>query len=401
MQRMNEILTPRQQEFFFADDKRINLLTGSVRSGKTYVSLLKFAMFVAASEKDSRFLFSGATLTTLKRNCLDLLMDLVGKSNFYYSLASKEGRLFGRRCFFEGASDSTSEQKIRGLTLKGAYCDEITLYNENFVSMLLSRLSVEGAKLFATCNPDSQNHYIKKKYIDRQNDLDCINWHFVLNDNTFLSREYIENLSKEYTGVFYDRYILGLWVKAEGLVYPMYDNTVATKDREYSRYIVSMDYGILNPTAMILWGESGGKWYATKEYYHSGRETSHQKTDEEYYDELVRLAGDVRVDRVIIDPSASSFITLIKRKGKFKVRKADNTVIEGIQHTASALTEKRILFNDCCKRTIEEFELYSWDEKKEQDAVIKENDHAMDAVRYMVQTMKISVPKRKYNSIMQ
>lgn len=393
---METVLSKKQERFLLDDDKRINLLTGSVRSGKTYVSLLKFILFVAQSDKNSNFLMVGVSLTTLKRNCLDLLLDLAGSTNFWYSLNRKEGRLFGRKIFLEGAGDSTSEQKIRGLTLTGAYCDEVTLYKENFFTMLLSRLSVRGAKVYATCNPDAPSHYIKKRYIDRRNELSCKVWEFKIDDNTFLDPEYVENLKREYTGVFYDRYVLGKWVKAEGLVYQMYDNTVETVDRPYEEYMVSMDYGIQNPTAMILWGRIGDTWYATKEYYYSGREEKVQKTDEQYYHELEKLCDGVNVRTVIIDPSASSFIALIRQKKKFKARHADNAVLEGIQHTASALANKKILFNDCCVRTIDEFDAYSWDEKKENDTPIKENDHAMDAVRYFVQTMRLFKTKKRY-----
>lgn len=393
-QNLNEILTSKQQKFLFAEDKRLNFLSGSVRSGKTYVSLLKFALFVAESPKEARFLFCGVTLTSLKRNCLDILVDLVGQNNMWYSLNKKEGRLFGRMIFLEGASDSTAEQKIRGMTLIGAYCDEVTLFKEDFFSMLLTRLSTKSAKMYATCNPDAPTHYIKKKFIDNE-ELDCSDWKFVIADNTFLEQDYIDNITREFTGVFYDRYILGKWVKAEGLVYPMYDNTVENKDRDYEEYVVSMDYGTQNPTAMLLWGRVNDTWYAIKEFYHSGRETNDQKTDEQYYEDLEKLCGDLPVKKVIIDPSAASFIVLVKQKGRYKPVKADNNVKDGIQRTATLLNKRHLLFNECCERTIEEFNMYSWDEKKD-DEVIKENDHSMDAVRYLVNTMRLYKNKQEY-----
>lgn len=398
---LDDILTKKQQEFFKADDKRLNFLSGSVRSGKTYVSLLKFALdVVGKSPPGSQFLMCGNTLSTLKRNCLSVLLDLVGQNNFWYSINRKEGMLFGRKIYLEGASDETSEHKIRGMTLSGAYCDEITLFPQSFVSMLLTRLSTPNAKLYATCNPDSPNHYIKTEYIDAK-DLDCATWTFALRDNTFLTEEFLESMEKEFKGVFYRRFILGEWCKAEGLVYPMFSdaNVVPTVERNYEQYCVSMDYGILNPTAMILWGLCGGVWYAVREYYHSGRETNEQKTDEQYYRELERLCGDLYVSYVYIDPSASSFITLVRQRGRFHVVHANNAVMEGIQHTASALDEKRIMINDCCQMTIREFGLYSWDSKSDGDAVIKENDHAMDAVRYFVQTRRLYRQQGNYKSI--
>ncbi len=198
---------------------RINILSGSVRSGKTWISLVLWAFWIASMPKEGNYLMSSKTLVSLERNVLTLLEKLVGRDNFSYSIAKKEGILFDRRIFFEGASDSRSESKIRGLTLTGAYCDELTLFDENFFSMLLSRLSDSGAKLFATTNPDSPFHWLKKKYIDRADELDMLFETFHISDNTFLDKEYVENLKKEYSGVYYDRYILGLWKAAEGVIY--------------------------------------------------------------------------------------------------------------------------------------------------------------------------------------
>lgn len=392
-------LTERQKEFLFAKDKRINLLSGSVRSGKTYISLLKFGLWVASMPPDAEFLMVGKTAGSLNRNCFGYMYQFFGEQNFHVSHGMKGSTLFGRKVWIAGANDIRSENQIRGMTLAGAYCDEVTLYPENFWAMLLTRLSYPGAKVFATCNPDNPTHFIKEDYIDRAEELDCAVWNFLLTDNTHLGQEYLENITREFKGVFYNRFILGEWVKAEGLVYPMYDNTVKTEDREYAQFCISMDYGILNPTAMILWGLCDGTWYAVKEYYHSGRETNEQKTDEQYYKELEKLVGDSPCRELIIDPSAASFITLVRQRGKFSVRQANNSVIEGIQHTASVISEKRILVNDCCKNTIKEFGLYSWDERGQQDAVIKEHDHAMDAVRYFVMTKRIYRKQEKYKPI--
>lgn len=189
---------------------------------------------------------------------------------------------------------------------------------------------------------------------------------------------------------------------AEGIIYPMFgkQTTVPTIERKYSRFAISMDYGIQNPTAMLLWGLCDGVWYLIDEYYHSGRETNRQKTDQEYYEDLERLAGERAIECLIIDPSATSFIALVKQKKRFRVRKAKNDVIDGIQKTASALQMGKIKVNDCCKQTIKEFGLYSWDQKNGEDRPIKDNDHAMDALRYFVETMNIMKPKSEYNSIL-
>ena len=222
---MNKVYTPKQRELMRLWQKnklkRINLLEGSVRSGKTWISLVLWAFWVATMPKDKNYLMVAKTLTSLRRNCLDLLQDLVGAKYFTYSLSKKEGCLFGRKIYLEGVNDARAESKIRGMTLIGAYCDELTLFTEDFFAMLLSRLSEKGAKIIATTNPDSPNHWLMTKYINRiaEDDLDMYVEKFLIDDNTFLDKEYVDNLKKEYTGVFYDRYILGMWKRAEGIVF--------------------------------------------------------------------------------------------------------------------------------------------------------------------------------------
>jgi len=226
---LNEMLNPKQIDFMLRDDKRTNLLTGSVRSGKTYISLLKWAIFVGSMPENCEFLMTGKTITALKRNCLGLLEDLVGTNNFKYSLSSKEGTLFGRKVWLEGANDIKAESKIRGMTLAGAYIDELTQIPEDFYSMLLSRLSVKGAKLYATTNPDTPTHWVKREIIDNE-EIDKSVWHFTFDDNEILKKEneeYFENLKREYKSmgdVYYQRFILGLWVLAEGIIYKQFAN---------------------------------------------------------------------------------------------------------------------------------------------------------------------------------
>lgn len=230
--------------------KRINLLEGAVRSGKTWISLIIFALWVALQPKDTTFLMVGKTLTSLKRNCLDLLQQLIGEKNFAYNLSRKEALLFGKVVYLEGTNDSRAEGKIRGMTLTGAYCDEVTLFAEDFFSMLLSRLSMPGAKLFATTNPDSPQHWFNVKYIKRANELDMSIFKFTIDDNPFLDKAYVENLKKEYTGVFFKRFILGLWVVADGACYPQFaDNPEAyivdkLPEHDGARFIsIGIDWG--------------------------------------------------------------------------------------------------------------------------------------------------------------
>ena len=399
---MPSLITTKQRQFLLEPFSRINLLEGSVRSGKTWISLVKWAMFVRSRPQGELFMMVGKTREALQFNCIGLLEDLAG-ADFKCNARSNVGYLYGREIRLLGANDEKAASKIKGSTLAGAYIDELSEIPESFYKMTLSRLSVSGAVLLATTNPDSPNNYVFTDIIENEN-ISRRCWKFLLDDNTFLPKEYIENIKKEYTGVFFERYILGNWVIAEGLVYPDYDNTVKTEPRDYTEYAVSMDYGTQNPTVMLLWGRHGGTWYAVREYEHSGRETNIQKTDAEYYAELEKLCSDVPVQagakiELIIDPSAASFIAVAQQGHRFKVRKADNDVLNGIRNTASALSDRRILINDCCARTIREFGLYSWDSRAAEDAVIKEDDHGMDAVRYFIQTKKIYKDRRYYADV--
>lgn len=227
--KIDELLNPKQLDFILYEDRRINLLTGSVRSGKTYISLLKWAIFVSQMPKECEFLMTGKTITSLKRNCLGLLQDLVGSKNFTFSTSQKSGKLFGRQIWLEGANDERAESKIRGMTLAGAYVDELTQIPEDFYRMLLSRLSVKGAKFYATTNPDSPNHWVKVDVIDNE-EIDKKIWNFNFDDNEILKREneeYFEQLKNEYQSmgsVFFNRFILGLWCVSEGLIYQQFLN---------------------------------------------------------------------------------------------------------------------------------------------------------------------------------
>ena len=395
------MLTSKQEIWLNEQDARINLLYGSVRSGKTFISLLKYALKVGEYPIESQHLLVGRTLTTLKRNCLLLLKDLIGDS-FKYSLSQKTGSLFGRTVFFEGANDERAEAKIRGLTLATAYIDELTLIPEDFYKMLLSRLSITNAKLYATTNPDSPMNYVKTNIIDNDKiDKKCVK--FTIDENTFLDPEYVLQIKNEYTGVFYDRYILGDFVVADGLVYPNFDKNShisKTENRNYVKYYISNDYGTQNSCVFLLWGLGiDSVWYCVKEYYHKGRDGK-QKTVDEYYADLLDFAKDCKILQFIRDkaPIAASFNLHLRRKGDFVSRDCDNEVLAGIQDVATALNRRLIKINDCCINTIREFEMYSWNKNKPTDEPIKENDDAIDAVRYFVRTLKITQPK--YESLL-
>ena len=372
--------------------KRINILHGSVRSGKTWISLALWAFWVLSMPRDKAYLMVAKTLTSLRRNCLDLLEDLVGKEYFTYSLSRKEASLFGHKIYLEGVNDARAENKIRGMTLQGAYCDELTLFTEDFFGMLLSRLSEPGAKLIGTTNPDNPQHWLKEKYIDRMDELDMFVMQFLIDDNTTLEHSYVDNLKKEYTGVFYRRFILGEWCNAEGVVYPMFDASRHViedipESSGYSQYYISVDYGTMNPCSMGLWRLDRDRAIRMKEVYHNGRKTRKQLTDEEYYTLLDGLAKDYPIECIIVDPSAASFIETIRRHGRYSVRKANNDVLDGIRLTGTMLQNGQILIHKSCRDIIKEFSAYSWDDKSSEDKVIKEHDHAMDDMRYFCNTV--------------
>lgn len=374
--------------------QRINLLEGSASSGKTWISLVCWGFWLATMPQNQLYLMCGKSLTTLKRNCLIPLEAMFGQSNFSFSTSAKEAYLFGRRILLEGANDARSEGKIRGLTLQGAYCDELTLFPKDFFVMLLSRLRVPGAKLIATTNPDSPQHWLKREYIDRMAELDMLTMRFLLEDNTTLDPQYVAAVKAEYTGVFYRRFILGEWCVAEGLIYPMFDKAVHVKSLPHPQgeWYVSVDYGTLNAFSAGLWCYDGTTAYRVAEYYYSGREQKRQRTNTQYLQSIQQLTAGKSISAVIVDPSAASFIAELRQAG-FLVRKGKNDVVEGIRRTAAALEQGKLLFSPDCKNSFREFALYRWDESSSQDRPIKENDHAMDDIRYFVSTILREQPK--------
>ena len=399
-----EFFTEKQKDFVrdfkYNRLKRINILDGSVRSGKTWISLIIWVAWLATMPKNKKYLMVGKTLTTLKRNCLDVLVELFGKNNVTYSMSTKKAVIFGYNIELEGANDEGAESKIRGMTLQGAYCDEITLLPESFFAMLLSRLSEHEAKLFGSTNPDSPSHWFKVNYLDREDELSLYRITFLIDDNTFLDPEYIRNIKSEYTGVFYKRFILGLWVIAEGLVYQFDAEKHCTDEiPEYGEYYLSVDYGTMNPFSCGLWCVVGEKAVRIKEYYYSGRKTNIQKTDEQYADEIQALAEGYNISKVVVDPSAASFIAELKKRN-FSVQKAKNDVIDGIRVTSRMLEKGNIKIHSDCKDAISEFGLYSWNDKSTVDEVIKDNDHAMDEIRYFCNTIMVKkIRNMDYQSI--
>lgn len=397
-------LTDKQKEFFsdwkHGRLKRINILEGSVRSGKTFSSLILWALWLATRPADGKYLMAGRTLTALKRNCLDPLQQLLGENNMRFSTPAKRAEIFGRTVELEGAANALSEEKIRGLTLAGAYLDEITLLPKDFFVMLLSRLSAPGAQLFGTTNPDSPRHWLKVEFLDNP-EIDIYRAKFLLDDNTTLPADYIDQLKREYTGVFFRRFILGDWVAAEGAIYPMFERTKHVSDRlpELGTHWIACDYGHTNPTAFLkLAAGKDGKIWVVDEYYHVADKTG-ARSPKQYAQDLNAFAQKGPFpDVVVIDPSAEGFILQLKEDApQLRIRRADNAVLEGIQLVASALDAGILMIHPRCRHLIDEIQGYSWDPKAQlrgEDKPVKTADHACDALRYALMAYRREINRR-------
>lgn len=379
-----------QQDYFLSATKRWNVKSGATRSGKTYMDYYVIPKRIrAVAGKDGLVVILGNTKGTLQRNIIEPLQKIWTTSLVSDIKSDNTAMLFGEKCYCLGADKINQVDRIRGSSIKYCYGDEIVTWHEEVFNMLKSRLDKTYSRFDGTCNPDSPNHWFYKFL---NSDTDLYLQKYQIYDNPYLPAEFISNLEKEYAGtVFFDRYILGNWTLAEGLIYPEAANGAYTvpleSDRTYAQYYVSCDYGTLNPCSMGLWGLNNNVWYRIKEYYYSGRKESKNKTDEEYYTELEKLTNGLPIRSVIVDPSAASYIACIRRHGKYRVREANNAVLDGIRNTAVAFNTGKIKICNNCTNTIAEFGAYRWDEKSSEDKPIKENDHAMDDIRYFVNTV--------------
>lgn len=374
---------------------RLNIWEGAVRSSKTITSIVAWLDYVNQAPP-GRLLMVGKTERTLKRNIFDTIEAIVGPAYFKYNRGIGEARLFNRDIVAIGANDERSEGKIRGSTFAGGYGDEVTLWPESFFRMMLSRFSVPGARFFGTTNPDNPRHWFKRDYLDRKDHLNLRSWSFKLSDNLGLDPEYVQSLKAEYTGLWYKRYILGLWVMAEGAVYDMFDEDshVVTDLPEMTQYWVGIDYGTTNPTVFLLIGAGVDKrLYVVDEWrYDSKLYNGRHKTDQEYHRALFYWlqARKVRPRWVFVDPSASSFITQISKPGQLRIPNvalASNDVLEGIRWTSSLLESRRLLVHKKCQGLIDELYGYTWDSRASErgkDFPLQQDDHGPDALRYAV-----------------
>ncbi len=370
---------------------------GSIRSGKTLSMTVGFILWSMTAFDGQSFALCGKTIESLRRNVvkplqsewLSGLCSMREKQTENLLIVTMNGHV--NRFYLFGGRDESSYQLVQGITLAGALLDEVVLMPRSFVDQVVARCSIPGSRYWFNCNPGAPTHWFYKEWILQADRKNALYLHFTMTDNTSLTERIKQRYTSLYSGVFYERNILGLWRAADGLIYDMFSrekHVVPDTERQYTEYWVSMDYGTLNPTAALLMGRcTDGKWYIVREYYHSGRETGRQKTDEEYYTDVDALIDGMPVKAIIIDPSAASMITCIRRHGKYRLRAADNSVLDGIRETATALKNGMLQVCAGCDRTIEEFESYVWDTKAQEDRPLKSNDHAMDALRYFVKTV--------------
>lgn len=382
------ILSPKQLMSYRESTARINVWDGAVRSGKTVSSILRFLKHVRFGPP-GEMAVCGRTHLTIKRNILYTIQNVIGLP-VTMTAQHSEMNIFNRRIHVIGANDERAEGKIRGATFAGAYVDEATLLPEGFFKMLLSRLSVPKAQLFATTNPDSPYHWLKRDFLDKE-DLDLKHFHFMLEDNSTLSKEYIDALKHEYSGLWYKRYIEGEWCVAEGAVYDFFDEKIHVIDVPESAanyYIVGVDYGTHNCTAFVMVGynplATPNTW-VEKEYYWDSVKRLRQKTDSEYADDLQNFIKGYPVKMIYVDPSALSFKVECQRRDIGPMKDAENEVLDGIRFVAKMFLNGTLKVCRSCKNLIQEIQTYSWDERSRElgiDKPKKESDHCADALRY-------------------
>lgn len=375
------------------------LCDGSVRSGKTISMAVGFVLWSMSSFHNQSFALCGKTIEALRRNVTNHLP--IWLEGLYVLREHRSENRIVITCgtttntyYLFGGRDESSYTLIQGMTLAGVLLDEVALMPRSFVEQAMARCSVKDSKFWFNCNPAGPEHWFYLEWVKKWREKNLLHLHFTMEDNLSLSPEVRTRYERLYSGVFYDRYVRGLWVSADGLIYDCFDpsrHVLRTLPETEGRCWVSVDYGTRNPTVFLLWQKekSGDRWVCLKEYYWDGRARQRQKTDGEYADDLLSFIGGHPVRSVIVDPSAASFITEL-RKRCISVLSADNQVLDGIRMVGELLRSEQLAVSARCMNTIREFRSYIWDDKaarRGEDKPVKENDHAMDAVRYFVNTV--------------
>lgn len=386
-------------------DRDAIICDGSVRAGKTAIMSLSYVIWSMTEFKEQQFGVAGKTIGSLRRNLIRPLKQMLLGRHFQVKDHRSDNMLeitkgdVTNYYFLFGGKDEASQDLVQGLTAAGFFFDEVALMPQSFVNQATARVSVGGGKFWFNCNPDGPYHWFNQEWVENLEKHKALRIHFLMEDNPSLSADIIDRYKRSYSGVFYSRYILGLWVMAEGVIYSNFDQDEMVvdlpADTVYEEDWVSIDYGTMNATAFKRWSYYQGTYYNTAEYYYSGRENDRQRTDVQYREDLEKFYQDNELDKdavsVILDPSAKSFKTELKQHG-FAVRNARNNVLDGIRAMMSAMSDGLLKWSSKCVNTFKEFNSYIWDAKaadRGEDKPIKKNDHALDADRYFVETILV------------
>lgn len=396
-------------------DKDGIICDGSIRAGKTTAMAFSYVMWAMDTFSDENFAFCGKTINSLRRNVIKQLKRILISRGYHLQEHRSENYItitfndVSNDFYLFGGKDEASQDLIQGITLAGVFFDEVALMPESFVNQAVGRCSVEGSKFWFNCNPDSPNHYFKKQWIDKLSEKNLIRIHFTMEDNPSLSAKTIKRYKSLFVGIFYDRFIRGLWVMAEGLIFPNYKQALGkcpfvlneNTFHKMDDFCLSIDYGTLNAFACALWVKVNDVWWMWRRYYYSGRDTGVQLTDSQYADKVCELVEPIfRIQQekakkglctfdkmtAIIDPSAASFITELKLRGIFRTKHASNDVKDGIRHTNTAIYQGVIKVDESIEEFTDEASSYVYDENENP---VKEKDHLMDSTRYFVETKKL------------
>ena len=397
-------------------NKNALICDGAVRSGKTVSMCFSYVNWATYSYNGYNFAICGKTIASVRRNVIQPLKQMLLSRGYTVQdnrsanvltisriwMDKGQRRTATNYFYIFGGGDEGSQDLIQGVTLAGVLFDEVALLAQSFVNQATARCSVEGAKFWFNCNPDSPYHWFNQEWIQKSEEKKALHLHFTMDDNLSLSEEVKERYKSLYTGVFYKRFILGLWVMADGVIYPMFDPDKHVKEvrRNWTRIFLAADFGIQNATTFGIFGYYAPekRYHQIASYYHSGR-TQGQKTVAEYVRDLIAFIQEHNVmpEYIAIDPSAAPLIVEIKKNKFFqrhniRVLPAKNNVELGIQVVSYLLNQGKFTLDPSCKNDIEEFGSYIWDEdklEKGKEEILKMNDHAMDKIRYAVMTDSI------------
>lgn len=378
-------------------DKDMIIADGAVRSGKTVSMALSYVQWAMEKYSGENLGLAGKTIGSFRRNVLAPLKRMLKALRYKVKEHRADNMIeirYRRKINFFyifGGKDERSQDLIQGITLAGMLFDEVALMPQSFVHQATARCSVEGSKFWFNCNPAGPYHWFKTEYIDKIDELNGIYLHFTMDDNLSLSQRIKERYRRMYAGVFFKRYILGLWVMAEGVIYDMFDEKVHVgdyRDMKFDKYYVAIDYGTSNPCTFGLYGVKGKVAYLLREYWYDSKARGKQKTDSEYADDLITWLNGISPEIIYVDPSATSFIAEL-RKRKLKVATANNDVLPGIRFVSTLLSTMRFFIDKTCRNTIMEFTSYVWNTKAQErgeDEPVKQNDHTCDRNRYFLYT---------------